>query len=214
MKNLMQHLTKLFKLIELTRSQPQYGYALTGISKHDLSDLACHHYLVAFMAWQLARNLNRAGAQLNVEKVLEFALTHDLGELFGGDISMPYATINPRARKLAKAFEEENQRFFAQFFGEDRGHVKALTKEILNAKSDEALVCKVADYIECVHYKRYVGHLRASRDLPLNAGKVKKMIAKIKDPIAKRKLKNFLIIWKHDILHGDTLDVFWKKAKN
>ncbi len=209
----MQHLTKLFKLIELTRSQPQYGYALTGISKHDLSDLAAHHYLVAFIAWQLARNLNRAGAKLDIEKVLEFALTHDLGELFGGDISMPYASINPRARKLAKAFEEENQRFFAQFFGDDRAHIKAITREILNAKSDEALICKVADYIECVHYKRYVGYLHGSRDLPLNAGKVEKMIAKIKDPVAKQELRKFLSAWKRNILHGDTLDILFEKAK-
>src|SRR3989338_10565812 len=134
----MKHLTNLFKLVEITRSQSQYGYALSGIQKHELSDLACHHYLVTFIAWQIARSLNRAGATLNIEKVLEFALTHDLGELFGGDIAMPYGAINPRARKLAKAFEEENQRFFSQFFGEDRAHLKALTKEILNAKSDEA----------------------------------------------------------------------------
>ncbi|MBI2552151.1 HD domain-containing protein [Candidatus Uhrbacteria bacterium] len=209
----MQHLTKLFKLIELTRSQPQYGYALTGIPKHDLSDLAAHHYLVAFMAWQIARELNRAGAKLNVEKVLEFSLTHDLGELFGGDISMPYAAINPRARRLAKAFEEENQRFFARFFGEDRGHIKALTKEILSAKSDEALVCKVADYLECTHYKLYVGYLHDKRDIPLNVSKLAKMVAKIKDKVAKRELAKFLKEWAKELLNGDTLDVLWEKAK-
>lgn len=211
----MQHLTKLFKLIELTRSQPQYGYALTGIPKHDLSDLAAHHYLVAFMAWQIARNLNRAGAKLNVEKILEFSLTHDLGELFGGDIAMPYATINPRARKLAKAFEEENQRFFSQFFGEreDRAHIKAITKEILNAKSDEALIVKVADYIECTHYKLYVGYLHEKRDIPLNVSKLEKMIAQIKDRVAKQELKKFIQSWQREILQGDTLDVLWEKAK-
>ena len=40
----MKHLTNLFKLMELTRSQPQYGYALAGIQQDELSNLAEHHF--------------------------------------------------------------------------------------------------------------------------------------------------------------------------
>ena len=36
----MNDLTKLFKLLELTRSMPQSGYALLGLPKGQLSDLA------------------------------------------------------------------------------------------------------------------------------------------------------------------------------
>lgn len=77
----MKNLKDLFRVIELTRSQPQYGYALAGIAKDKLSNLAEHHYLVTFIAWQLAANLEKAGAQIDVRKVLEYALVHDLGEL-------------------------------------------------------------------------------------------------------------------------------------
>ena len=62
----MEHLTKLFKLVELTRSQPQTGYVLAGIKTDELSNLAEHHYLVTFIAWQLARAANRAGAKLSI----------------------------------------------------------------------------------------------------------------------------------------------------
>ncbi len=113
----MDHLAKLFKLLEITRSQPQYGYALAGIPKGELSDLAQHHYLVTFIAWQLALSVQSKGAKINVQKVLEYSLIHDLGELFGGDIAMPYAKANPKARILAKAFEAENQKYLANFFG-------------------------------------------------------------------------------------------------
>ena len=75
----MEHLTNLFKLIELTRSQPQYGYALAGIQQDELSNLAEHHYLVTFVAWQLASQVKRAGANIDIQKVLEFCLIHDLG---------------------------------------------------------------------------------------------------------------------------------------
>jgi len=57
----MHYLSKLFQLIQLTRSQPQYGYALSGIKQDDLSNLAEHHYLVTFIAWQLALLAKRAG---------------------------------------------------------------------------------------------------------------------------------------------------------
>src|SRR5579872_1840337 len=133
----MNHLAKLFKLLEITRSQPQYGYALAGIPKAELSDLAQHHYLVTFIAWQLALGVQAKGAKIDVQKVLEFALIHDLGELFGGDIAMPYARANPKARQLAKAFEEENQKYLATFFGDQAKHYTELSTEIMETAVNE-----------------------------------------------------------------------------
>ncbi|MCL5666751.1 MAG: HD domain-containing protein [Patescibacteria group bacterium] len=156
----MENLSKLFKLMELTRAQPQYGYALAGIRKQDLSDLAQHHYLVSFMAWQLARGAAQAGIKVDILKVLELSLLHDLGELLGGDISMPYARINPKARKLAKAFEAENQRFLAKFFPKkDQGYYRALVKEVMDTKLSEGFIVKVADIIEAVHYRLFMKKL-------------------------------------------------------
>lgn len=48
-----QHdLFSLFELLQLMRSQPMYGYALTGLPKGELSDLTQHHYLVGMIAWR------------------------------------------------------------------------------------------------------------------------------------------------------------------
>ncbi|HLC44285.1 MAG: hypothetical protein A2722_03435 [Candidatus Doudnabacteria bacterium RIFCSPHIGHO2_01_FULL_50_11] len=195
----MNHLTKLFQLLELTRSQPQYGYALAGIPKDELSDLAQHHYLVTMIAWTLAREVKRAGAEISVERVLEFALLHDLGELFGGDIAMPYARVNPKARKLAKAFEGENQRYLAKFFAPDASYIRALAKEILNARSDEALIAKVADYIEVVHYRQYVGRVSPS-DIAMSAKAMDKKIAKAKDQQVRKTLGEFAKLWRKEML--------------
>lgn len=194
----MEHLTKLFKLLELTRSQPQTGYALSGISQGDLSNLAEHHYLTAVIAWQLARTVNQAGASLNIERVLEFALVHDLGELFGGDIAMPYAKINRRAYRAAKVFEAENQKFLARFFGKDANYFKKLGVEILKPGSDEAIVAKLADYLECSHYKFYARSLKTG-DGDLVFEKSARYLKKIKDKAARRALSDFLKIWIKDL---------------
>ncbi len=190
----MNNLTDLFTLLEVTRAQPQYGYALSGLKQHELSNLAEHHYLVTVIAWQLALMVQKQGAAINVQKVLEFTLIHDLGELFGGDIGMPYAKANPKARELAKAFEAENQNFLAQFFGEQKSRYLKLSQEIMDAKSDEAIIAKIADYMEVTHYKAYV-NLFSQADLDLIEPKLEAMMIKMKDAVAKTALAAFLKEW-------------------
>jgi 5'-deoxynucleotidase YfbR-like HD superfamily hydrolase len=190
----MKNLPNLFKLVELTRSQVQYGYLLSGIKKDQLSNLAEHHYLVTFMGWQLALNLKQAGANIDVLKVIEFCLIHDLGELMGGDISVWYGKINPRARKFAKTFEEENQRFLAKYFGNDAKRFRKMAKEILDAKSDEALIAKVADYVEALNFKVYIGAFREA-DRKFNVEKLGGFIKKMKDKVAKKMLADFVTDW-------------------
>jgi len=198
--------------MELTRSQPQYGYALAGIQQDELSNLAEHHYLVTFIAWQLASQVKKAGAKINISKVLEFGLVHDLGELLGGDISMPYARANPKARKHAKAFEEENQRFLSKFFGNQSQHFKELGHEILDAKSDEAIIAKMADYIEVTHYKQYV-KVFSKFDTDLIKPKLVSMIEKIADPVAKKELGKFINNWTNDITKKEIPEILYENAE-
>jgi len=202
----MEHLANLFKLVELTRSQPQTGYALSGIPTDELSNLAEHHYLVTFFAWQLARSANQGGAKLNIEKVLEHALVHDLGEIFGGDIATPYALANPRAKRLAKAFEQENQRFLKKYFGKDGKHFQNLTSEIMNAKTDEGLVAKLADYVECTQFKLFVRGLN-KRDIEIAKLKCYGYIKKMKDPSARKHLSKFVDLWIKELPKRDALDI-------
>jgi len=207
----MDHLTNLFKLMELTRSQPQYGYALAGIQQDELSNLAEHHYLVTFTAWQLARQVKSKGANIDIEKVLEFSLIHDLGELFGGDIAMPYARSNPKAKEYAKAFEEENQRFLSRFFGSDQEHFKELGHEILDTHSDEGIISKIADYIEVTHYKQYV-KVFSKFDMDLIEPKLQSVISKMKDPVAKEELSKFIKNWAADISKKDIPEILYENA--
>ena len=198
--------------MELTRSQPQYGYTLAGIQQDELSNLAEHHYLVTFIAWQLASQVKKAGAKIDVQKVLEFGLIHDLGELFGGDISMPYARANPKAREYAKAFEEENQKFLSKFFGNQSEHFKELGHEILDTKSDEAIIAKIADYIEVTHYKQYV-KVFSKFDTDLIKPKLASMIEKMADPIAKKELGKFINNWTGDITKKEIPEILYENAE-
>lgn len=176
---------------------PQYGYALSGGNQR-LGNLAEHHYLVTMIAWQLAEKAKKAGANIDMSRVLQFSLIHDIGELFGGDISTPYAISNPEARKHAKAFESENNKFISQFFGENPDEAQSMLDEILDAYTDEALVSKIADYVEVTMYKQFIGQF-SQRDIDLIKPKLQEKIDKIKDPNTKNVISEFIENWSSDI---------------
>lgn len=190
----MKNLTNLFKLMELTRAQVQQGYLLSGIPREKISNLAEHHYLVTFFGWQLASGLKDAGVNIDVQKVMELCLVHDLGEIMGGDISAFYAQMNPRARRHAKAFEAENQKYIARFFGDKAKQFKKLAGEVMEPKSLEAVIFKIADYMEALSFKVYVGHF-VEPDRKFNAVKMAGFIKKIKDKTAKKMVSEFVDEW-------------------
>ena len=189
----MDKITELINLLEIARIQPQYGYAVAGGNTR-ISNLAEHHYLVTMLAWQLCELVNKKGAKIDTYKVLKFSLLHDIGELFGGDIGMYYAKANPQARTYAKQFEEENQKFLANYFS-NKDEVLELTKEILESQSDEAHIAKIADYLEVTHYKFFNGQLK-KKDIELIAPKLAEKVEKLEDEIAKDELLRFVRAWK------------------
>lgn len=207
----MKNLPNLFKLIELTRAQIQQGYLLSGVQREKISNLAEHQYLVTFIGWQLAVNLKKAGANIDVLKVMEFCLIHDLGELMGGDISVWYGQMNKKARTHAKAFEALNLKYLARFFGNNQNRFRKMGKEILDAKSDEALLAKVADYVESMNFMVYHGYFSETRRKFTNE-KVGGYIRKIKDKIAKRLLQEFLMDWLKNVDKNNYIEILSQRG--
>ncbi len=200
----MDNIIDLINLLQITRVQPQYGYSIAGGNMR-LGNLAEHHYLVTMIGWQLSELANKKGAKIDTHKVMKFCLLHDIGELFGGDIGMYYAKANSHARTAAKKFEEENQKFLSKYFG-NRKEVLILTKEILESKSDEAHIAKIADYLETTHYKLFNDKLNR-KDIALIAPKLTEKVSKIKDSVAKKELLEFVESWKQKMRkYGSFLD--------
>lgn len=197
----MNNLIDLINLLQITRIQPQYGYAVSGGNAR-IGNLAEHHYLVTMLAWQICEMVNSKGAKIDTYKVLKFSLLHDIGELFGGDIGMYYAKANPQARKFAKQFEEENQKYLSKFFS-NQEEMAGLTKEILESESDEAHISKIADYLEVNHYKFFNDQLK-KKDIELIAPKLAEKVEKLKNDIAKKELLEFVEVWKEKMLKYDS----------
>lgn len=206
----MKQFHRFLRLIETTRAMPQTGYVISGIKKSDLSDLAQHHYLVTMIGWYLAKLIKQNRGKINPERVLELCLIHDLGELLGGDIAMPYAKDNPKARKLAKLFERENQHYLERFLTEIDG-ISPLFKDALDVHSNEAIVAKVADYIEVTEYKKYINRL-TDGDVTMAVKKMLQMVDKITHRATKGFLNKFINDWSIAI-SNDSEDELFEKVK-
>lgn len=205
----MEKLLELFKIMQLTRNMPQYGYVLAGIPQDELSNLASHHYLVTLLGWQLALAVQNKGSKINAYRVMQLCMVHDLGELFGGDIAQPYARVNPEAKKAARAFENINHQFLLQFFAGNEDLVKELFAEVMDPKSDEAYLFKIVDNLECILFKLQAGF--KDWDIPALRTQLMGPVEKISDIPARRYLsefvsffvKNFREKTAHQIITGD-----------
>lgn len=145
----MQNLVKFLSILQLTREQPMYGYFLSGIKRHETSNLAEHHYLSAMIAWMLCEHVNREEKLINTDHTIKLALVHDLGELFGGDIAGPLSRRKPEMRAHAKEIEKANLEILTSFLSDPHSdEFKKLHTEFEAHSSDEAVMANIADKIE------------------------------------------------------------------
>lgn len=100
----MDNLEKLLRFVKLTndfknieRDIPQ---SLSGFNKENDSE---HSYQLAMISWYLAITEN---SNLNIEKILKYALVHDLPEVYAGDT--PLYTLNEEYLNNKKDRETES----------------------------------------------------------------------------------------------------------
>ncbi len=196
----------LFKVMQLTRAQVQYGYAISGLKKHELSTLAEHHYLVTFVAWRLADAAKQAGGNIDVLKVVKLCMVHDLGELFGGDIGMPYARRFPKAKEAARKFEEYNAQFLSTLFGGRKEKFMDLWYEATDPKTDEGRVAKMADLLEVFCFRHYNDVLYKADDV-LAKERLPKAVANIKDKKTRAAMDKIVKDYFKNFRKGNTLTI-------
>ena len=113
---------------------------------------------------------------------------------------------------MQKLLRRKTRNFSQNFFGNQQDHFKKLGHEILDAKSDEAIIAKIADYIEVTHYKQYVKAF-SKFDMELIEPKLQSVISKMKDPVAKKELGKFVKKWAKDINKKEIPEILYEKAE-
>ena len=96
--------------------------------------------------------------------------------------------------------------FLSKFFDSEAGHYKELSKEILDAHSDECVIAKIADYLELMHFMFYLKNFSNETISGLEEA-IRGKIEGIKDEIAKKELNEFMTNWAQDFAKEDVRDI-------
>lgn len=123
------------------------GWMQRGIPPSAAETVAAHTFEVAILAHLLATELERAGAPIDVRRVLELALYHDVPEAVEGDIvkwvkdRLPHEVVEGVEREAADA----------------AGVPEGIADELVTLSSLEAQVVKLADNLAtCLQAARYL----------------------------------------------------------
>lgn len=198
----MNDIQKLIAILELTREQPQYGYVSNGVPLHEVSNLAEHHFLVAWIGLLLAKLISKAGKNVNEQRVVELCMMHDLGELLGGDVSGPLSRKFPELKRAAQEIEDRNYSFLvdkAKQSGLD-DWMNGLWQEEGKKESLESVIAKIADLMEIEFFLEHRSRQIRTKD-PFYRQYIKPLADKIDDVEIRRILEQFFTAYEQTV-HG------------
>jgi len=195
----MKDLLKLFSILQLTKEQPETGYLVAGIKLNETASLAEHHYTCTLMAYLIAQKIKKTKVKFNERKLILMLLIHDLGELFGGDISAPLSRKFPDLREHKDKIGERAIELLSSYLDtESQQDFTKLYQEFETGTSDEKWVGKVIDQIDhqffLEHHNYKQKYCPGDSDYRVNFIKdhIYKLTAKIQNEKIKKVMNDFL----------------------
>lgn len=199
----MEKLLTLLSILQLTRQQPLTGFTIAGIKKTELPNLASHHYTAALSAMLVSRHIKKLGGHIDSEKIVAMMLIHDLGELFGGDISTPLSRTYPELREYKNKIGDRAIELLARDLPEGlKKDFLGLYKDCETKNSDEYWVVKFFDQLDhqffLEHYNYGFGMPEKQdgfRDFVMDKH-IGALLENISDQIAREYLQKLFITYK------------------
>lgn len=164
-------LAQWWSVIAISRSAPRTGWNTIGLDRHQMDNLAAHHYMVTMIANTIAMYATME-LDLKIDRmyVQAMALVHDIGEiLLGADMATPQGMNSDyaEAKQAARRLEDRVIDIFAQLL--DNGplaeKLRTLCADERALTSDEARIVKLADRIaDHIHLRNVHPTSRFNRD--------------------------------------------------
>ena len=134
------------------KRMPRSGWVYSGIPLTEVESVADHSYMVSLVALILAMQEKQKGKQIDLEKVLIMALTHDLPESVSQDIDRRVRKFSPKKYDDFKKDLDKNamEKIMAILPDELSETVLEYFKEFMLGESPEAILVKEADRLETI----------------------------------------------------------------
>lgn len=197
---IMKDFLIFLSILQLTKEQPLTGYLSAGIRIHECPSLAEHHYTAAMVAYFLGQKIKQAGGVFDDRKLLLMVMFHDLGELFGGDISAPLNRKYPDLREYKDKIGTRAMNMLESFLDEEMvKEFHAIYDECEHGTTDEKIVAKIVDQLDhqfFLEHLNYDAKVIDNGENDYRTGFVQKHIIDkadgIKDPVTQKVVREFL----------------------
>ncbi len=188
----------LLSILQIAKQVPLVGYLSAGLKLTDLPTLAEHQYTAAMTALFIGKLVTQQGGKLDVTKVVNFLLIHDLGEFFGGDISAPLNRRYPELREAKDVIGEKAVSLLTSYLPDFLANEwQDWHHEYESGTSDEKWVAKIIDqldhqlFLEHMHYEQLMQKEHSFRD-SFVSNHIVALADKIFDPITRKVLRELL----------------------
>lgn len=158
------NLLTLFSLLQTTKEVPLVGYLSAGLKLSEVPTLAEHQYTCAINAIFIGKVIKEQGGVLDVNKVVQILMVHDLGEFFGGDIAAPLNRRFPELRKAKDEIGTKAVELLSSYLPDSLAKEwHQLHHEYESGNSDEKWVAKIIDQLD---HQLFLEHMRYEQILP------------------------------------------------
>ena len=142
----LKKILKVFLTLQWAKELPRQGFIALGFKRNEADSVAAHSFTTALLAYFLARNLQKSGVKIDVDKVLKMGLFHDIGETIVGDVG---TFVKNMAGGVFKNIEEEGVKALVDGL-DSKEEIITLIKEYSQRQSLEARVVKAADNLDAL----------------------------------------------------------------
>ena len=141
-----------FVSLQAMKELRRQGAIFYGERMMEADTIAGHSFTVACLAWFIAERWNKEHpeSKVNVQKVLEMGLCHDMGEAITGDIPAPFKS-KAEDQGMGGALENAELAAFKDLIlpiNELREDLPTILEEFDKLGSKEAAIVKVADRLD------------------------------------------------------------------
>lgn len=154
----MRRMADLCAILEISKEMPRYGWSFARFSQIQMDKIAEHNYLLAVMNLFLGLSIEEAGLQIDTRKTVEMALVHDLGKLFGGDLSAPWRQAKPKIDEAAKDIKKTAITLLGKITGNQKLQelLERTYQETSEHTTNEALLVRIVGQLEDYLYRELI----------------------------------------------------------
>lgn len=145
-KLILKKILKVFLTLQWAKELPRQGFIAMGFKRNEADSVAAHSWVTAMITYMLARQMQKQGQKIDVDRAVKIALFHDMAETIVGDVG---TFVKGMAKGVFADIEEEGLKHLVADLP-TKDEMVELVQEYMARQTLEARLVKVADNLDAL----------------------------------------------------------------